>query len=481
MDPKLGNIVISDLFSRFLELVLSDVTKISALAATLAIPMRFCTHTAQLIRFARHLHGCRSALIKADGRELAASLSQSQWSRISLFGSALPFDGAPDAESASEGQWEDRSLQLALDHAEEIEIFQSFAMAKITELKLREVLEEMSRAVKSAEPLLAGRRGEWGGGFRSWLQQCALAEKQLLRILPFHRDISEASRSFVACLDATRQGDLVRFAAAAAPLQRMLHAANLCGEDDCRRIIDYMSRECARDRPDLAERTGFTVAVDEDGAASFTKRLFALLLPIRGTVSATPSLTLTRLRMLKPATTTGQVRAALQTLLGHSVRDNLVSLRYPLWVIALAIIVHLLWVDNDGEVRLPSRGEEAGEDKGGDEEEAVVVTVSHRLRSFLQRLVLVDTRQPDLLVLLEVLSDISRTRAAKTDRGSGSQRTGEQGRVGSLQSMDFSTPRMLEDVISHVGSVLRLEEEEGGQVRLPLSRTLLQALRVEMK
>ena len=59
---RVGNIVISDLFSRFLELVLSEVAEISTLAAALAVPMRFCSHTSQLIRSARQLHGCRSAL-----------------------------------------------------------------------------------------------------------------------------------------------------------------------------------------------------------------------------------------------------------------------------------------------------------------------------------------------------------------------------------------------------------------------------------
>ena len=489
VDPDLGNVVISELFLRFLELVLSDVAKVSALAAALAVPMRFCQSTWQLIRFAQQLHACRSALVAADGRRLAACLSKSnQLSRIALFGAALPFERQPDTESDSESENESKneevSLQLALDHSEEIEIFQSFSMAKMTELQLRAAVDavDLSRLATNGDRAGAGA----GAGaapltlspFRTWLQQSALAEKQLVRILPYHRDVSAAAQSFLECVDATRQGDFVRFQRAAATLRPRL-LASLCGEDESSRVLDYLAAECSRDRPDLAGRSRVRSALDD---ASFTKKLFALLRPMRGenlTLSTAPSLTLTRLRLLKPTATTGQVRAELQTLLSHSLENSRDSLRNPLWVIALAIIVHLLWVGSDCEVRSPPLEEGEGE--------RAVVIVSHRLRSFLQRLVLTDSRQPDLLALIEVLTDIARTRTRTTrtgERRSGPNRASEQGRLGSLHSMDldFSSPKMLEDVISHVGNLLLSEEEEqDGQVRLPLSRTLLQALHVDKK
>eukprot|EP01036_Dinobryon_divergens_P023496 gene23496-31848_t len=478
VDPDLGNIVISELFLRFLELVLSDVAKVSALAAALAIPMRFCTHTWQLIRFARHLLACRSALIAADGPLLATCLSQAQLSRIGLLGAALPCERQPDAaESGSESESEEISLQLALDHAEEVEIFQSFSMAKLTELQLRAAVVDLTCSFSGSSSSSSSEGGRWElSRFRSWLQQSALAEKQLVRILPYHRDVSAAAKAFLECVDATRQGDSVRFQRAAATLRPRL-LADLCGADESSRVLDLL----ARDLPDLAGRSGVRLAVDD---TSFTKELFALLRPIRGenlTLSkATPSLTLTRLRLLKPTATTGQVRAELQTLLSNSLENSLVSLRNPLWVIVLAIIVHLLWVDNTCEVRSPALDEE-GEGEREDEREKEVV-VSHRLRSFLQRLVLTDSRQPDLLALLEVLTDIAKTRTTKTEeRGSGPNRASEQARLGSLE-LDLSSPKMLENVISHVGNILLSEQEQDdGQVRLPLSRTLLQALHVEKK
>ena len=78
MDPNLGNVVISDLFSRFLELVLSEVAEISRRAGAGGVPLAVPVVANLLVRQRPSLRQCSSRREPERGavRDRALQLAQ---------------------------------------------------------------------------------------------------------------------------------------------------------------------------------------------------------------------------------------------------------------------------------------------------------------------------------------------------------------------------------------------------------------------
>mmetsp|Transcript_28708 Transcript_28708/g.39403 ORF Transcript_28708/g.39403 Transcript_28708/m.39403 type:complete len:1855 (+) Transcript_28708:3-5567(+) len=442
-DAKSGNVLVSELFCKFLELVLVDSEKAMILAGKLSISFSWSTRTTQLLKVAQLLHQCRYALISNDAEKLIDSLKSNtilQNTYPSFVNGFHLFRNVPHnsdkahdvslplLSNSMDGNNVGReiSLQSTFDQREEIELFQSHAAAVVTEHYLANVIHliiDMAKSDVSDYSTLDSNKDIMD--LMNWVSTLNCKDSFFSSRLQYHEEMLLVSNEYSACLQSALLGDGIKF-------RRQLHEllnvtkcsptfSRICSEQNENLLWAAMEAICSRRcvhpfDSKVGIMVGSITVVEQHDF--MTEMLDLLRILKSASMSNTADSTLLsyerhilqrhlawKLKSKNHISVSMELFSKLESLLKKVKLDDIV--KEPLWVACLATIVHSLRHARLEEAFESSRNELSITASDSDRMESKIATttsllskksipLSAELAYFLQRLNVVGSRSTEL-------------------------------------------------------------------------------------